>query len=492
MNQILSLRLSELLDGIAEPSQDCVVEGLCCRSEEIRAGESFAACQGLSRHGLEGLAQAVERGAVAVIYDPRGAPSLPFPIPHAAVPGLSRILSELAGRLYRHPSTQLPVIGITGTDGKTSTAHLLAQLMSRVQRVCGLIGTLGAGTIEALHPTGHTTPDAIRVQRELFDMLQRGHTAAVLEVSSHALDQHRCDAVHIDTAVFTTLGEDHLDYHGNVENYAAAKRRLFTELAPRRCVINVDDAFGEALLECVSDQTEVWRCSLRSPSAQSQAQQIKLSKDGLRFDWHIDGQTHAIQALGLYGRFNVMNLLLSATAVWAQGIPVAQIAEAIAQLKAVPGRLEALPRNAGAPQVFLDYAHTEQALEAALEALRAHFGAPIHCVFGCGGDRDRGKRPRMGAVAERLAHRLVLTDDNARTEDPEQIVREIRAGMRAPQRAVVIHDRAEAIREAVQTAKTEDVVLIAGKGHEREQIHAEGTRAFSDWAVARQALEALA
>ncbi len=492
MSQTLSLPLSKLLDGLAEPSQDCVVHGVCCRSEDIHSGDSFAACRGLSRHGLLGVAQAAERGAAAVIYDPQDAPSVALPIPHAAVPELSRLLSELAGRFYRHPSKQLPVIGITGTDGKTSTAHLLAQLMSRLQRVCGVIGTLGAGTIEALHSTGHTTPDAVRVQRELFDMLQRGHAAAVLEVSSHALDQHRCDAVRFDTAVFTTLGQDHLDYHGSVENYAAAKRRLFTDLAPRRCVINVDDVFGQELDACVAKYTEVRRCSLHAAHAQSQAQGIELHAGGLRFDWSIDGQTCTVEAPNLYGRFNVMNLLLSATAVQVQGIDATQIAEAIAQLKAVPGRLEALPRVADAPRVFLDYAHTEQALCAALEALRAHFDAPVHCVFGCGGDRDRVKRPRMGAVAERLAHRVMLTDDNPRTEDPKQIVREIRTGLREPERVRVIQDRAEAIREAVRTAPADAVVLIAGKGHEQEQITAAGAQPFSDWTAAQQALEACA
>ncbi len=387
---------------------------------------------------------------------------------------------------------RLPVIGITGTDGTTSTAHLLAQLMGRLNRICGLIGTLGAGTIDALHETGHTTPDAVRVQQELFDMLQREHAAAVLEVSSHALDQRRCDAVHFDTAVFTTLGQDHLDYHGSPEQYAQAKRRLFTELDVRRCVINADDAFGQELLDVVSDRMEVRRCSLQSADADSRAYNIQLDREGLRFNWEIEGQSHAVHVPALYGRFNVMNLLLSATVAQMQGLTPESIAQAMSDLHAVPGRLERMSRDANGPQVFVDYAHTAEALEASLRTLREHFDEPVHCVFGCGGNRDRSKRARMGAVAEQWAATVTLTDDNPRQEDPKQIVREIQEGMRAATPSRVVHDRAQAIHEAIRNAGAGEVVLIAGKGHETRQFTAVGAREFSDQSVVREALEAAA
>ena len=484
----LQASLSDLLDGWASVPRDRAVAGIQCRSAEVRPGDLFAACRGTRRHGLDGLPEALARGAAAVIYEPD--PNRPAPsaeVPCVAVPELSRVLGAVAGRFYRDPSARLPVIGITGTDGKTSTSHLIAQILSALKESCGVVGTLGAGRLAALRATGHTTPDAVRLQAELFDMLQRGDTVAVLEVSSHALDQRRCDGVRFDTAVFTTLGRDHLDYHQTRERYAAAKSRLFTELRPKRAILNVDDPFGRELAERARPETQVHACAIDA-RAGSTARIIDMTPEGLAFEWTVGSETHTVRAPGLYGRFNVMNLLLSATAVRARGTPMAKVAAAMEGLSPVPGRLE---RANGAPgPVFIDYAHTPDALEAALGALREHFGAKIHCVFGCGGDRDRGKRPKMGAVALRLADRVILTDDNPRGEEPGRIVRDILEGVADPARVIVLHDRAEAIRRAVREAGSGEVVLIAGKGHETEQIVAGEARAFSDRAVVRAALEA--
>ena len=480
--------LSDLLEGFAPVPRDCTIAGIQCRSAAIRPGDLFAACRGTRRHGLEGLPEALAHGAAAVIYDPEPDPAAPrAEVPCVAVPELSRALGTIAGRFYRDPSARLPVIGITGTDGKTSTSHLIAQILDALEESCGVIGTLGAGRLHALHATGLTTPDAVRLQAELFDMVQRGDTVAVLEVSSHALDQHRCDGVRFDTAVFTTLGRDHLDYHRTPERYAAAKRRLFTELDPGRVVLNVDDPFGRELAERTESRAQVHTCAIDAPAG-STARVTGMTPQGLAFEWTAGGETHAVRAPGLYGRFNVMNLLLSATAVHARGTPMAKVAAAMADLSPVPGRLE---RVAGAPgPVFIDYAHTPDALEAALGALREHFGADIHCVFGCGGDRDRGKRPRMGGIAQRLASRVTLTDDNPRGEPPGRIVQDILAGMQKPARVSVRHDRAEAIRRAIREARPGEAVLIAGKGHESEQVAAGKARPFSDHAAVRAALEA--
>ena len=484
----LHASLSDLLEGFALVPRDCAVAGIQCRSAAVRPGDLFAACRGRRRHGLDGLSEALGKGAAAVIYEPDPDQAKPqADIPCVAVPDLSRTLSTIAGRFYRDPSAQLPVIGITGTDGKTSTSHLIAQILGALEQSCGVVGTLGAGRLTALHATGHTTPDAVQLQAELFDMVQRGDTVAVLEVSSHALDQYRCDAVRFETAVFTTLGHDHLDYHRTPERYAAAKRRLFTELRPERAVINIDDSFGHKLVEQMESEVRVYTCAMDLP-AESTARVTGLTAEGLAFEWTVGSETHAVQVPDLYGRFNVMNLLLSATAVQARGVPMAKVAAAMESLSPVPGRLE---RVARAPSpVFIDYAHTPDALEAALRALREHFGGDIHCVFGCGGDRDRGKRPRMGEVAQRLAARVTLTDDNPRGETPGRIVEDILRGIPKSASVVVRHDRAAAIRRAVREAAPGEVVLIAGKGHESEQVAAGRTRPFSDHAAVRAALEA--
>ena len=480
--------LSDLLEGFATVPRDCAIAGIQCRSTAIRPGDLFAACRGTRRHGLEGLPEALSQGAAAVIYEPDPDRAPPHAdVPCVAVPELSRTLGTIAGRFYRDPSARLPVIGITGTDGKTSTSHLIAQILDSLEESCGMIGTLGAGRLAALHPTGLTTPDAVRLQAELFDMVQRGDTVAVLEVSSHALDQHRCDGVRFDTAVFTTLGRDHLDYHKTPERYAAAKRRLFTELDPGRLVLNIDDPFGRELAEQMGPGPKLHTCAIDVPAG-SAARVTGMTPEGLAFEWTAEGETHAVQAPGLYGRFNVMNLLLSATTVHARGTPMEKVAAAMEGLSPVPGRLERVAEASG--PVFIDYAHTPDALEAALGALREHFGKDIHCVFGCGGDRDRGKRPRMGEIAQRLASRVTLTDDNPRSEAPGEIVRDILEGMADPARAAIRHDRGAAIRQAVREAKPGEVVLIAGKGHEPEQELAGRTRPFSDHAAVRAALEA--
>ena len=484
----LDMALSELLDGMATPDMDCMVGGIQSHSARVRPGDLFAACRGERGHGVQGVDEALRRGASAVAYEPTDAWDSPqTDIPCVAVPELSRQLSRIAGRFYRDPSAQLPVIGITGTDGKTSTSHLIAQILRGLKQECGVIGTLGAGTLDALRGTGHTTPDAVRLQAELFALVQRETAAAVLEVSSHALAQHRCDGVRFDTAVFTTLGRDHLDYHHTHQAYAAAKRRLFTELKPARAVFSVDDVFGRELADDCDPQITSVTCALDHP-ARSMARVTEQSPEGLAFEWTLGDETCAVQATGLFGRFNVMNLLLSATVAQMRGASMQRVAEVMATLAPVPGRLECVARTPG--PVFIDYAHTPEALAAALTALREHFEADIHCVFGCGGERDRGKRARMGEIAGRLATQVTVTDDNPRGESPQQIVADILTGMPRPRHAQVEHDRGQAIAAALPHAQAGGVVLIAGKGHEREQVTDTGAHPFSDHAAVRAVLEA--
>ena len=469
------MALSDLLDGYAE-CEALTVSGIQSHSAQVGPGDLFAACRGRS-HGLSHLDEARQRGAIAAIYDPEQAPELSAcDIPLIAVPALSRVLSEIAGRFFHNPSTHLSLLGVTGTDGKTSTTHLIAQLLQTLGQACGMIGTLGAGVIDRLRDTGLTTPGAVQIQAELFRMVQHSTPWAVLEVSSHALDQHRCDGLQFDTAVFTTLGRDHLDYHGTPERYAAAKRRLFTELHPRRAVINLDDSFGAALVTQLSADIDVHTCGL-TLEADSTAKNLHTGLDGLAFEWHVGGRSYPVEVPGLYGRFNVMNLLLSATAVHATGIEAQAVAQAMAACQPVPGRLQCVARTPC--PILIDYAHTPGALQAALTALNDHFQAPVHVVFGCGGMRDAGKRPLMGEVAARLAHKITLTNDNPRQEDPVRIVQDIQAGLKGAN-TTVEYDRARAIAQAIDQATAEEVILIAGKGHESTQHTADGMHPFSD------------
>lgn len=381
----------------------------------------------------------------------------------------------------------MTVVGVTGTSGKTSVVQLLAQAFTHLGKRAATIGTLGAGLHGALCEGERTTPDVIRVHGLLAEFRGAGATHVAMEVSSHALDQHRVDGVHFDVAVFTNLTRDHLDYHHTMQAYGAAKARLFAWPGLRAAVINVDDAFGRELVAQVGSGVRVLRCGLRADDAELRAREVRTHADGTDFELVTPWGSGVVHTR-LLGRFNVANLLAVAGVLGALAVPFARLCDALAALEPVNGRMNRLGGGA-LPLVVVDYSHKPDALEQALATLRAHCEGRLICVFGCGGERDRGKRPVMGAIAERLADVVFVTDDNPRGEDGDAIVAQILAGMQAPERATVQRDRARAIDLAVTRARPGDVVLVAGKGHETYQESGGVKRPFDDLAVARATLE---
>jgi UDP-N-acetylmuramoyl-L-alanyl-D-glutamate--2,6-diaminopimelate ligase len=486
--------LGSLLRGLAAVPQDVSLTDLTLDSRQVRPGGAFLACRGERHHGLDFAQDVARRGAAAIVWEPDGIhrpPHMDSSIVLAEVPYLSRRASLIADRFFGSPSRQLDVIGVTGTNGKTTCAWLLAQALTACELPAAYMGTLGAAFAGTLVAGEMTTPDAVTVQRQLAEFTDRGARKSALEVSSHGLAQGRVDAVRFDAAVFTNLTRDHLDFHGDMESYGAAKASLFEREDVRLRVFNVDDPFGAqlaarpAFADCIA-------CSARPVDAPAggryvHARDIRFDAAGTRFQLSSSYGTAEI-ASGLLGEFNVDNMLAVLAVLLGSGVQLQQAVQAMRNLRAPSGRLELFSRP-GAPLVVVDYAHTPDALDKALQVLRRHCSGRLIVVFGCGGDRDRGKRPLMGAVAARLADGVILTDDNPRSESGDAIVKDILAGTaRAATPVRVVRDRREAILDAIAGAGAADVVLVAGKGHESVQIVGSEHRPFSDQDVVRAAL----
>lgn len=491
--------LSTLLDGIAliDQAGDRLVSGLSMDSRRVVAGDLFMACRGNTTSGSLYLNDAVAHGAVAAVVEAGDMPTgRRVRMPVIPVPDLSLKAGLIAARFYGLPSLQMRVTGVTGTNGKTSVSHYIAASLTGIKgRRAGLIGTLGYGTQGALAPALLTTPDAVTLQHTLAEMRNQEVLDVVMEVSSHALQQGRTRGIRFDTAVFTNLTRDHLDYHGNMEEYASAKRILFESEDLARAVINIDDPFGRKLHECMPAGVDVIAYRLVdefAESAQFQCLEARLLDSSIgslrlavRGPWGA-GEVHC----RLTGKFNAYNVLATLAVLCVQDVPFAAALEAISHVRPVPGRMEAFG-GGDRPIVVVDYAHTPDALEQALSVLRDTCRGRLLCVFGCGGDRDRGKRPEMGRLAQSLADRVVLTSDNPRSEPPDLIIDEIRAGMSSSVAVYVEPDRAAAIDLALNFAEAGDVVLVAGKGHETYQ-EITGTRyPFSDRELVRRLLEEL-
>ena len=394
-------------------------------------------------------------------------------------------VGEIAARFHGNPTRELRVVGITGTNGKSSCCHYIAQALDSEEEPCGVVGTLGYGRLGALRAGGHTTPDAVTLQALFAEMLAAGVRRVVMEVSSHALSQGRVNGVEFDVAVFTNLTHDHLDYHGDITNYARAKRQLFFAPRLRTAVINGDDDYGRKLLASLPEGVAAVCFSIAGGCDKADAQHVvkgevlRVDRDGLamRVDspWG-SGSLHT----ELLGRFNASNLLASVASLCQLEVPFSVAVERLAQVTSVPGRMEHFGGAARRPLVVVDYAHTPDALLQVLETLRELCAHELWCVFGCGGDRDRQKRAKMGAIAERIADHVIVTDDNPRHEDPQAIIAQILSGLARPEAALVISDRALAIRTAVSRAAADDVVVIAGKGHEDYQQIGDRRIPFSD------------
>ena len=483
-----TLALARLLPDIADVG-DIAVSGLVLDSRDVRPGDAFVCVAGFGAHGLNFVEQARANGAVAILYDHPAPAGLAVPADAIAVPGLRARMGALADQFHGQPSRSMTMVGVTGTNGKTSTVQLLGQAWQRLGITSGSIGTLGVGLYGQVVPTGFTTPLVLQMHQVLAQLRDAGATATAMEVSSHALDQGRVDAVHYDIAVFTNLTRDHLDYHGSMDAYGAAKARLFQRPGLKAAVINLDDAYAPTLLALLDPAVAVVGVSSRgAASARLQAADIVMDSAGLHFQLRADGQQAAVDS-PLLGRFNVDNLLAVAGVLLAQGQPLAVIASLLGQLRPISGRMNKLGGQAGQPTVVVDYAHTPDALLQALSSLEDHVDGLLACVFGCGGDRDAGKRPQMAAIAEAHADRVIVTDDNPRSEDGDAIVADILAGFARPETVAVQRDRALAIDSAIAGAAAGDVVLIAGKGHEPYQEINGVKHPFDDSQVAQQCLD---
>ncbi|AJY17385.1 UDP-N-acetylmuramoyl-L-alanyl-D-glutamate--2,6-diaminopimelate ligase [Burkholderia multivorans] len=471
-------------------------------TRSLRAGDVFVAYAVDGADNRAFIADALARGAAAVLYQPEGLAATPNAPVALAVPALDQLAGEIASGWYGDPSDGLLAIGVTGTNGKTTCTQWIAAALTALHQPCAIIGTLGSGMPGHLVPTGFTTPDAPQLQRSLAQLRDGGAQAVAMEVSSHALHQGRVNGTAFDIAVFTNLTQDHLDYHRTFEAYEAAKAKLFAWRGLRAAVVNRDDAAGRRLLEKLAGRVRTIAYGIGDTQQALDADRELVALDvratatgtafRLRSSWG-----DADVEVGTLGTFNVSNLLAVLGALLAADVPFDAALAEIARLEPVNGRMQRLGGRLqnDEPLVVIDYAHTPDALEKTLDALRpiaVARGGRLVCMFGCGGDRDATKRPLMGAIAERLADDVVVTSDNPRSEDPQAIIDQIVAGMTAPDRARRIEDRASAILQAVRGAAREDVVVLAGKGHEATQEIMGKKRAFSDQDHARLALAARA
>ena len=482
------MALAELLPDVDVP-RDIVVRGLTLDSRAVQPGDAFVAIAGFGAHGLNFAAQAKENGASAVLFEPPVPDGLEAPRDAIPVPGLRARMGAMADRFHAAPSHDMKMVGVTGTNGKTSTVQLLAQAWHLRGVRCATVGTLGAGMYGEVVPTGFTTPLVLQMHALLAQFRDAGAKAVAMEVSSHALDQGRVDAVHFDVGVFTNLTRDHLDYHGDMERYGAAKSLLFFRTGLKAGVVNLDDAYGRELFARLPHGLQRVGVSSRGQDeAAVRADALRLDGNGIAFDLVVGDERQPVQSR-LLGRFNVDNLLAVAGTLHALGDTPPEIARTLSRLLPIHGRMNRLGGDGKAPLVVIDYAHTPDALEQALGSLRDHVQGRLVCVFGCGGDRDVGKRPQMAEIAERLADVVIVTDDNPRTEDGNRIVADILAGFARPEAATVQRDRGLAIAHAIALAGADDIVLVAGKGHEPYQDIQGVKHPFDDTAVARKALE---
>ncbi len=475
------------------------ISRLVTDSRLVKPGDTFVAYPGAQADGRNFIVQAIANGANAVIWEAKNFVwDESWQVPHLAITDLRQQAGALADHVYGAPSKKLWMVGVTGTNGKTTCSHWIARALDAQGRKSALLGTLGNGFPGELQSTLNTTPEAISVHGLLADYVQHGAQAVAMEVSSHALAQGRVNAVHYDVALLTNLSRDHLDYHGDMHSYAAAKRRLFDWAHLKYAVLNLDDAFGAELAESLRDAgVELVGYGLSEDALQL------AGRLGIRMvfgrDLHMNAQgmeLHIHSSWGgaelhsrLIGRFNAANLLGTLAVLLVSGIGLADAVQELAQQKAVAGRMQTLGGK-DKPTVVVDYAHTPDALEKVLQALRevtAPTGGKVICVFGCGGDRDRGKRPMMGTVASRFADECIITSDNPRSESPKAIIDAILFGIQGDAYQT-IEDRAHAIAKAVATARAVDTVLVAGKGHEDYQEINGVKQPFSDSEVVRRAL----
>lgn len=482
-----SWQLSALLKDWVEVDRDddVVVTGVSQHSGDTTCGDLFLATAGEYGHGLQHCTDAISNGAAAIAWEPiaekKHTPSN-YSVPAIEFKQLSRYVGDIASRCYGDLSARIKTIAITGTDGKSSVAHLTAQALEKLSEPCGLIGTLGYGRLSNLTEATHTTPPITRIAKEFANIAQAGCEYVALEASSHGIAQNRLQKLNIHTAVLTNITRDHLDYHHSIEDYIQAKAKLFFSLQPSNVVLNYDDVVGRGWIEQLRNSTNVLTYSFVDSAADIYATNVKYSVSGVCIDICILEKMYALN-VPLMGKFNVMNILAVVAVLLSLEKQAEDIVAAIQEVQAVPGRMQIIKKASG-PTVIVDFAHTPAALVAAIEAVRQHVAGKLVCVFGCGGNRDAGKRAEMGAVASSNADYTVITSDNPRAEDPDQIIEQIVEGCGATAKFKTISDRKEAIAYALEMVGDQDAVLIAGKGHEKYQLLGENKIAFDDVDVA--------
>ncbi|HET9072956.1 MAG TPA: UDP-N-acetylmuramoyl-L-alanyl-D-glutamate--2,6-diaminopimelate ligase [Solirubrobacteraceae bacterium] len=472
------MHLGAILPSAPAAAASLEITQLDFDNRQVRPGSLFFCVRGLRTDGHEFAAAAAAAGAAALVVDH---PLEDIDLPQVQVSDVRAAMAPAAARFHGDPTAELAVTGVTGTNGKTTTAYLVRALLEAAGRRTGLLGTVTSIVGGVSHGVARTTPEGIELQRTFRAMVDAGDEAAAVEVSSHALELHRVDAIHFAAAVFTNLTQDHLDFHLTMEDYFLAKRRLFAEHAPAVRVVNLDDPYGARL----AAEFDTITVGLERPDATYRAIDLHTGLAGSEFTLVAPEGRLRLRS-PLTGRFNVLNVLGALAAVVAQGVPLELAGEAVAAAGQVPGRFQTIDVGQ-AFAVLVDYAHTPDSLENVLVAARGLARGRLHVVFGCGGDRDRTKRPLMGEIAARLADHVVVTSDNPRSEDPEAIIAEILTGIDGPVEALV--DRREAIARALTAAGSGDVVVLAGKGHEQGQEFADGRKLpFDDATVAREIL----
>lgn len=466
------------------------VKGICTNSHACQPGDVFVGLPGTRVDGGDFWESAIASGAVAAIVSPsvaeKSSPKLDDPL--IAVENVGEVCAALAAAFYNYPAQTLKMVGVTGTNGKTTTTHLIEYFLKESQKSTALLGTLYTRWAGYEQVAVHTTPFAVELQQQLAEAVKAGSDYAVMEVSSHALAQGRIKNCEFDVSVFTNLTQDHLDFHKDMEDYFQAKALLFKpEYLKGRAIINQDDPYGQRLIESL-DKSQVWTYSVNDGTADFWTSDLKYESTGVQGTLHTPKGEVSFQS-PLVGQFNLANLLAAVGVALDFGLDLASIAQQLPTFSGVPGRMERVQVNENQEiSVIVDYAHTPDSLENLLKAARPFIKGNMICVFGCGGDRDRTKRPKMGKIAADLADIAVVTSDNPRTEDPDQIIQDVLKGIPESVKPVVIRDRAEAISHAIQTAKSGDGVLIAGKGHEDYQILGTEKIHFDDREQAKEAL----
>ena len=487
----MSMLLSDLLEDVVTvpASKDMQITGISEYSSDVTSGDLFIATS-----GLQYSADAIANGAIAIIYESHGeveALRMDSAIPMFPCKGLAGFVGDIAACFYGEINAEIKTIAITGTDGKSSVAHLVAQALEQSDDRCGLIGTLGYGRLVNLSEATHTTPPMARIAKEYFKFNEMGCTAVAIEASSHGIQQGRLSNVPIHTAVLTNITRDHLDYHKSVEDYIQAKAGLFFTHKPENAVINLDDAIGSQWCGQLDSLAAVITFSLSNVEADVYAIDVQYLHSVTMMKLSVKGKEIHVR-VSLLGEFNVLNVLAVAAILLSLDKSYQEIEQALNKLDAVPGRMQRVTVQKSTMAVIVDYAHTPAALFAALNAAREHYSGKLICVFGCGGNRDAGKRSQMGEIASRYSDHAVITSDNPRNEKPQNIIDEIISGCVSKDSYTVIVNREQAIDFALQMASSNDVVLIAGKGHEKYQHIKNQKIAFDDAEIAAKQLARVA